>query len=180
MREVLHHRPSSPTRAGSQPPPPVVADAPGKSTAESRRRRHAEDNGEMTGRIVGARPLDGGALTLRRVRAPARGHEPAPPLFAVRSSSGKRERRRKLGFSPTAGRDGVLSLRRRHPKIGRPALAGPKPAQVEALAGRFPWPKPRLRPGEGGRPARAHKRPWADQPGREKVCSRSLGRRKEI
>lgn len=55
-----------------------------------------------------------------------------------------------------AGRDGVLSLQRRHrssdqnPKIRRPALAEPNSAQVEARAGRLPQPRPRLRPREVG------------------------------
>lgn len=57
-----------PTRAGSTLPPPAVADA-----AEGRQR----------GRGAEARPLDGGALPLGRVRAPARGHAPAPPMSAT-------------------------------------------------------------------------------------------------
>ncbi len=59
----------------------------------------------MMGRGAEARPLDGGALTLGRVRAPARGHTPAPLLFVVRPNSGER-----LWFSPMARRDG-LSVR---------------------------------------------------------------------
>jgi hypothetical protein len=66
--KIYRRRRLSPMQAASTPPPPAVADAAA---------------GRRWGRGAGARPLEGGALPLGRVRAPARGHAPAPPMSAI-------------------------------------------------------------------------------------------------
>ena len=82
---------------------------------------------------------------------------------------------RRLGFSPAPGGMGFCPSdvgaqpSDRNPKIGRSALARPNSTQVEARVGRLPGLGPGCGPRRWGAPACAHKRPWADRLGREKV-----------
>lgn len=74
---------SPPTRSGGGGVPPLLGRRGGEGAARKTMGRGTAR--KTTGRGAGARPLDGGALTLGRVRTPGRRHAPAPLLFSFRA-----------------------------------------------------------------------------------------------